>query len=98
VSRSRRLSAGRDSARERGRAWRRRPGAARWHAGGAPSRGPTRKIVRKLQLATNDAGFVTADLAFETFVNTGKYTVSLQVGGVAIGQYQFNVEELCRSG
>lgn len=54
---------------------------------------PRDKVIRKSQLLTNDAGFVTTDLTFETFANTGRYTVNLYAGGANLGFYSFNVEE-----
>lgn len=54
---------------------------------------PRDKVLRKQQLTTNEAGFLTTDLTFETFANTGRYTVNLYAGGANLGQYQFNVEE-----
>jgi uncharacterized repeat protein (TIGR01451 family) len=54
---------------------------------------PRDKPVRKLTLKTNTAGLVTTDLRFETFANTGKYTVTMAVAGAEVGRYDFNVEE-----
>lgn len=54
---------------------------------------PREKLVRKLVLSLNDAGFVSADLKLEAFVNTGRYRVALVAAGKELARYSFNVED-----
>ncbi len=54
---------------------------------------PREKLVRKLNLEANAVGIVSADLAFASFANTGRYRVTLHAGNAEIGTYSFNVEE-----
>lgn len=54
---------------------------------------PQGQVIRQVQLATNDAGYVDLDLAFPAFASTGRYEAQLAAGGKTIGQYPFQVEE-----
>ncbi len=54
---------------------------------------PREKVVRGLQLQTNDAGMIETGLPFAAFAETGRYRVELLVGKKPVQSYSFNVEE-----
>jgi uncharacterized protein YfaS (alpha-2-macroglobulin family) len=54
---------------------------------------PRAKVARRLVVKTNEAGMLTADLAFGAYADTGKYQVVALVGEKPIGTHPFNVEE-----
>jgi len=54
---------------------------------------PRGKKIRSLNLHTNDAGYLSFDLAFPAFATTGRYEVELEVADRRIGRHHFQVEE-----
>jgi uncharacterized protein YfaS (alpha-2-macroglobulin family) len=54
---------------------------------------PREKVVRQLQLHSNEAGMVEASFPFAPFADTGRYRVELSVGKKTVQSYAFNVEE-----
>ncbi|MCP4654943.1 MAG: hypothetical protein GY856_05935 [bacterium] len=54
---------------------------------------PRGKKTRSLNLHTNDAGYLSFDLAFPAFATTGRYEVELEVADRRVGRHHFQVEE-----
>ena len=54
---------------------------------------PKRKVSRRLNLKTNEAGIVATDFQFADFADTGRYQAVFKAAKRTLGRYAFNVEE-----
>ncbi len=54
---------------------------------------PQGKLNKKIVLATNDAGLVSADVPFADFARTGRWRARFDVADKSVGQVPFSVEE-----
>lgn len=54
---------------------------------------PRERVLKAVQLKTNEAGLVALDQPFEAFQDTGRYRVTLSVADREVASYGFNVEE-----
>ncbi len=54
---------------------------------------PRSKVIKRYTEKVNAAGIVAIDLKFAAYADTGRYTVQISAGKMAVGKTTFNVEE-----